>query len=111
MDNAEGAGVTSGRTAGVWGRAAATTLAPTPGTALRPPADIEYAVEPVGVETMMPSAEYCPTSSPSTETLSRTTRARPPLWTTTSFRTIGSVRLFPDLSTIDGCNARRDSVP
>src|ERR1041385_4062114 len=75
------AGSTRGRTASVWGQIAVTTIASTVGTTIGPPADIEYAVEPVGVLTMMPSAEYCATSSPSTETLMRTTRATPPLWT------------------------------
>src|ERR1041384_6243620 len=86
------AGSTRGRTASVWGQIAVTTIASTVGTTIGPPADIEYAVEPVGVLTMMPSAEYCATSSPSTETLLRTTRATPPLWTTTSLSTSGSTR-------------------
>ncbi len=86
------------------------TIASTPGTTMGPPADIEYAVDPVGVETTIPSAEYWPTSSPSTTTLSRTTRATPPLWTTASFSTTGSVRVLPALPTMAGCRARRDSV-
>src|SRR3954453_15677360 len=86
------AGRTSGRTASVCGQIAVTTIASTVGTTIGPPADIEYAVDPVGVLTMIPSAEYCATSSPSTDTLSRTTRATPPLWTTTSFKTSGSTR-------------------
>src|SRR6266571_4455214 len=49
---------TRGRTARVWGQMAVTTMASTVGTTIGPPADIEYAVEPVGVLTMMPSAEY-----------------------------------------------------
>src|SRR5512145_3406058 len=84
---------TRGRTASVWGQMAVTTMASTVGTTIGPPADIEYAVEPVGVLTMIPSAEYCATSSPSTETLRRTTRATPPLCTTMSFRTSGSTLL------------------
>src|SRR3989475_13147564 len=84
------AAMTSGRTASVCGQMAVTTIASTVGTTIGPPADIEYAVEPVGVLTMMPSAEYCATSSPSTATLRRTTRATPPVWTTTSFSTSGS---------------------
>src|SRR5881394_4631000 len=83
---------TRGRTARVWGQIAVTTIASTVGTTIGPPADIEYAVEPVGVLTMMPSAEYCATSSPSTDTLTRTTRATPPLCTTTSLSTRGSTR-------------------
>src|SRR5438445_494498 len=90
---------------------AVTTMASTVGTTIGPPADMEYAVDPVGVLTMIPSAEYCATSSPSTETLSRTTRATPPLWTTTSFSTSGSTR--PALSpfpVIVDCSASRGSV-
>src|ERR1043165_10143682 len=104
------AGSTRGRTASVWGQIAVTTIASTVGTTIGPPADIEYAVEPVGVLTMMPSAEYCATSSPSTETLMRTTRATPPLWTTTSLSTSGSTRPgFDPFPTIDGCSASRGS--
>src|SRR2546427_10524497 len=84
------AGRTGGRPAGVCGQRAFTIRASPVGATMGPPADIEYAVEPVGVLTMMPSAEYCATSSPSTATLRRTTRATPPLWTTTSFSTRGS---------------------
>src|SRR6266550_5392139 len=77
-------GTTSGRTARVCGQMAATTMASTLGTTIGPPADSAYAVEPVGVATTIPSAEYCPTSSPSTDTRSRITRATPPLCTTRS---------------------------
>src|SRR5207244_11568882 len=59
-------GTTSGRTARVCGQMAATTMASTLGTTIGPPADSAYAVEPVGVATTIPSAQYCPTSSPST---------------------------------------------
>src|ERR1041384_757514 len=105
------AGRTRGRTASVCGQIAVTTIASTVGTTIGPPADIEYAVEPVGVLTMMPSAEYCATSSPSTETLMRTTRATPPLWTTTSLSTSGSTRPgFEPFPTIDDCSASRGSV-
>src|ERR1043166_7705612 len=95
------AGSTRGRTASVWGQIAVTTIASTVGTTIGPPADIEYAVEPVGVLTMMPSAE----------TLMRTTRATPPLWTTTSLSTSGSTRPgFDPFPTIDDCSASRGSV-
>src|SRR5258705_3758515 len=107
------AGKTSGRTARVCGQMALTTIASTVGTTIGRPADIEYAVDPVGVLTMMPSAEYCATSSPSTETLSRTTRATPPLWTTTSFSTSGSTLTPPPLAplpVIDVCSASLCSV-
>src|SRR6266700_2722876 len=103
-------GTTSGRTASVCGQIAATTMASTLGTTIGPPAESAYAVDPVGVATTMPSDEYCPTSSPSTETRSRMTRATPPLCTTASFNTIGSARLLPCLSSMKGASARRDSV-
>src|SRR6267378_5987886 len=102
---------TSGRTARVCGQMAVTTIASTVGTTIGPPADIEYAVDPVGVLTMIPSAEYCATSSPSTATLRRTTRATPPLWTTTSFRTSGSTRpAFDPLPVMLDRSARRGSI-
>src|SRR6266550_865902 len=105
------AGRTRGRTASVCGQMAVTTMASTVGTTIGPPADIEYAVEPVGVLTMIPSAEYCATSSPSTETLSRRTRATPPLCTTTSFRTSGSTRpLLAPLPVMADWSASRGSV-
>src|SRR3954453_2146187 len=105
------AGRTSGRTASVCGQIAVTTIASTVGTTIGPPADIEYAVEPVGVLTMMPSAEYCATSSPSTDTFSRTTRATPPLCTTTSLRTSGStLPTLAPLPVIADCSVSRDSV-
>ncbi len=57
------------------------------GATIPPPAEREYAVEPVGVAMMMPSAEYSPTSSRSSprSMASRMTRANPPLWRTASF--------------------------
>src|SRR3989441_12176029 len=102
---------TSGRPARVWGQIAVTTIASTVGTTIGPPADIEYAVDPVGVLTMIPSAEYCATSSPSTDTFRRTTRATPPLCTTTSLSTSGSTLppLAP-LPVIADCSARRGSI-
>src|SRR5467141_1427250 len=106
------AGKTSGRTARVCGQIAVTTIASTVGTTIGPPADIEYAVEPVGVLTMMPYAEYWATSSPSTDTLRRTTRATPPSCTTTSFSTSGSTWPAPALAllpVIVDCNASRGS--
>jgi hypothetical protein len=50
------AGTTRGRTASVCAAIGVTTIASTPGTTIGPPALSEYAVEPVGVATMMPSA-------------------------------------------------------
>src|SRR4029077_3521779 len=105
------AGSTSGRTASVCGQMAVTTMASTVGTTIGPPADMEYAVDPVGVLTMIPSAEYCATSSPSTEPVSGTTGATPPLWTTTSLRTRGSpLPPLAPLPVIVDCSASRDSV-
>src|SRR5260370_700620 len=103
-------GTTSGRTPTGWGQIPATTIASTEGTTIGPPAESAYAVEPVGVATTMPSAEYCPTSSPSTDTRNRITRATPPLWTTASFKTPGSARVCPCRSSIQGARPSRDSV-
>ena len=51
-----------------------------------PPAAIDYAVEPVGVETIIPSALLEVTSLPSQETFMSIKRAKSPLETTASFR-------------------------
>jgi len=90
IDTTAVAGKTSGRTARVWGQIAVTTIASTVGTTIGPPADIEYAVEPVGVLTMMPSAEYWATSSPSTDHLESHDARHAALCTTTSLSTSGS---------------------
>ena len=50
------AGTTSGRTARVWAQIGVTTIASTPGTTIGPPALSEYAVDPVGDATTIPSA-------------------------------------------------------
>src|SRR5207302_1131664 len=61
-------GSTSGRIASVWGDTGVTTMDSTVGTTTGPPADSEYAVDPVGVDTTTPSAPYAPIGSPSIHT-------------------------------------------
>ena len=63
------------------------------GTTTGPPADRLYAVEPVGVENTMPSAAYVATGSPFADTLRPTTRAKPPLCSTTSLSANHRLRL------------------
>ena len=46
----------SGRTTSVCGQIGVATMQSTVGTTIGPPAESEYAVEPVGVERMIPSA-------------------------------------------------------
>jgi len=57
------AGTTSGRTVSECGQMAVTTMHSTSGTTMGPPADSEYAVEPVGVAKITPSAVKLPISS------------------------------------------------
>ena len=85
-------------------------IASTPGTTIGPPALRLYAVEPVGVATMMPSALYGPTFSPWMKTLTRTTRATPPLCTATSFTASWLTRWLPSPSLIAACSAWRRSM-
>src|ERR671919_1148980 len=64
---------------------------------------------------MMPSAEYWPTSSPSTATRSLTTRATPALWITASFSTTVPSRRAPCLFSMAAAienkqGARRDGT-
>ena len=53
-----------------------------------PPADIEYAVDPVGVQTITPSPEKLVASTPSQQIAIWMTRAIAPLVTTASFSAI-----------------------
>ena len=48
--------MTTARAVSVWGQIGVTTIAGTDGCTIGPPADSEYAVEPVGVATISPSA-------------------------------------------------------
>ena len=58
------------------------------GSMMGPPADMEYAVEPVAVQTMMPSPEKAVASTPSHETPIWMTRAMAPLVMTTSLSAV-----------------------
>src|SRR5947207_9459168 len=62
------AGSTMGRFVSVCEQIGVSTMASTLGNTIGPPADSEYAVDPVGVEMMRPSARYAVAYSPSTDT-------------------------------------------
>src|SRR6266536_2008553 len=62
------AGNTIGRLVSVCEQIGVSTIASTLGATIGPPADSEYAVEPVAVEMMRPSARYAVAYCPSTET-------------------------------------------
>ena len=62
-----------------------TTSTSTDGATIGPRAENEYAVDPVGVATITPSAENVVTYSPSTSTRSRTRRCRARFSTMISF--------------------------
>ena len=81
----------------------------TVGTTIGPPADSEYPVEPVGVDTTSPSAEYDPMASSSTNTVNFTTRAKPPLCRTTSFSESQLHRSRPSRSSAQDSSAMRGS--
>jgi hypothetical protein len=66
-------------------------------------------VEPVGVETTTPSAAKAPTGSPSIQTTKRTTRANPPLWSTTSLSERQCIWGTPSRVSAAACNPIRRS--
>jgi len=78
-------GSTTGRTASVCGEIGVAMMPSMVGTRIGPPADKLYAVEPVAVATMIPSALYCPICSSSAQSRSVINRAVPLLWMTASF--------------------------
>jgi hypothetical protein len=94
----------------VCGDTAVTTIDSTVGTTTGPPAESEYAVDPVGVEITTPSAPYAPIGSPSIDTSNRTTRAKPPLCSTTSFSERQCIRSRPVGSTALARSAMRGSA-
>lgn len=55
-------GKTSGRKERLRGQMGVSTIALSDGCTIGPPAESEYAVEPVGVDTIRPS-DYCPIAS------------------------------------------------
>ena len=67
----------------------------TEGLMIGPPAESEYAVEPVGVETMRPSPRRLVTNWPSIERCISIILESVPLLTTTSFRTVAWATCSP----------------
>src|SRR5437867_6665502 len=79
------AGSTIGRLVSVWEQIGVRTTASIVGKRMGPPAESEYAVEPVGVAMMRPSALYAVACCPSTETDRLMIRLIADLVITTSF--------------------------
>src|SRR2546426_8631009 len=80
-------GMTIGRLVRVWGQMGVRISAWTAGLRIGPPAAMEYAVEPVGVEMMSPSPRNPVTNWPSMEISNWTMWDNPPLLSATSFST------------------------
>ena len=87
-----------------------TTIVSSVGKTTGPPADRLYAVEPVGVESTTPSAAYDAIVSPLAATRTLTTRAKPPLCSTTSLSAIHCCRSTPRASSTRAWSAMRDSA-
>lgn len=83
-----------------------TTITAASGERIGPPALIEYAVEPVGVEMISPSAVYSLTECPPIESSRRITREWSPRKTTTSFNAVPSNRTSSPHITRNRTNAR-----
>ena len=77
------------------------TKTPDSGDKIGPPAESEYAVEPVGVAMINPSALNSVSTSPFTRAFNLIKRERSPRLTTASFKawTVESTRLFVRSST------------
>src|SRR6266404_6864494 len=78
---------TSGRSLNVCGQIGVKIMDSTAGCTIGPPADSEYAVDPVGVATINPSARYRHTKSSSIDNSISIIRASAPLVITASFKT------------------------
>ena len=78
-------GTSTGRLVSVCGQMGVRQMAGTAGKITGPPADSEYAVEPVGVEMISPSALYSQTSCWSTQASRSIMRAMAALVSTASF--------------------------
>ncbi len=76
----------SGRKAREWGQIGVARSASTVGRTIGPPAESEYAVEPVGVATMSPSAARVPMGVRPMRSSKWTMRDSSDWWITTSFR-------------------------
>src|SRR5262247_2342447 len=84
-----------GRLVSVWEQIGVSTTAGIVGKTIGPPADSEYAVEPVGVEMMSPSARYPVANWPSTDTARLMMRLMADLVMTTSLSATYSDRRSP----------------
>src|SRR5438270_2671414 len=80
------------------------TKTPDSGSMIGPPADREYAVEPVGVATINPSALNSVSVSPFTRVRNRIRRESSPLLKTASFNAI--IGFSPESGTVTSSNAR-----
>ena len=89
------AGSTMGRLVSVCEQMGVSTTASMVGNTMGPPADRQYAVEPVGVETMSPSARYAVANWPATETSRLMMRLIADLVMTTSFSATYSLSRSP----------------
>ena len=90
MTTSASAGMTTGRLVSVCGAIGLSTSALTAGCTMGPPADRLYAVDPVGLAMMSPSALKRATKSPPTATENSTIRDREPPVTATSLSTLRS---------------------
>src|SRR5262252_5418672 len=84
-------GMTMGRFVNVWGAMGVMSSASTLGATIGPPAARLYAVDPVGVAMISPSALTRVTRPSPTETDKSISRERAPLLMTTSFNAISLV--------------------
>src|SRR5439155_9465262 len=76
------------------------TRTPDSGSRIGPPAESEYAVEPVGVATIKPSALNSVSASPLTRVRNNTKRESSPRLKTASFRAVILLVRFPPTSTL-----------
>ena len=90
-----------------WGHIGVSSRFLAVGSTMGPPAAIEYPVEPVGVDTMMPSPPTRVRRPSSVKISSRTTRAMDPFEITASFRAMLLYTCRPSRST-DASSIIRD---
>src|SRR5512139_1018876 len=81
-------GSTIGLFVSVWGQIGVSTMQPVVGYSIGPPAERQYAVDPVGVDTIRPSALNVVTYALSTQVSRSIILARAPLLMTTSLSTV-----------------------
>ncbi len=106
---ADDAGMTIGRLVSVCGAIGVTITASTLGRTIGPPAARLYAVDPVGVATIRPSAFTRVTNSSPIHTDKSIIRERAPLVMTTSFSTMCSANVAPPRIVVER-SIRRSSM-